>query len=151
MFGPEAPYERGGDVKDVVFPCGQTIGADGDTIYLYYGAGGFLHGAGHRQHRSLLAWLEANSSPTLEEFMTGTRPCPTRLIEERDEMNFSSRMWPSGFPQCSGSGASARAAIRSNSSQPSCVRIDGLLSMFALRPVRCMFCWRTVLLGSSIA
>ena len=38
MFGPEAPYERGGDVNDVVFPCGQTIGADGDTINLYYGA-----------------------------------------------------------------------------------------------------------------
>ena len=38
MFGPEAAYERGGDVKDVVFPCGQTIGADGDTIHLYYGA-----------------------------------------------------------------------------------------------------------------
>src|SRR2546430_3808231 len=39
MFGPEAPYERGGDVNDVVFPCGQTIGDDGDTIHLYYGAG----------------------------------------------------------------------------------------------------------------
>ena len=28
------------DVKagDVVFPCGQTIGTDGDTIHLYYGA-----------------------------------------------------------------------------------------------------------------
>jgi len=35
MFGPEAPYERG-DVNDVVFPCGQTIGADGDSINLYY-------------------------------------------------------------------------------------------------------------------
>jgi len=38
MFGPEAPYERVGDVRDVVVPCGQTIGADGDTIHLYYGA-----------------------------------------------------------------------------------------------------------------
>jgi len=38
IFGPEAPYERVGDVNDVVFPCGQTIGADGDTINLYYGA-----------------------------------------------------------------------------------------------------------------
>ena len=38
MFGPEAPYERVGDVRDVVFPCGQTIGEDGDTINLYYGA-----------------------------------------------------------------------------------------------------------------
>ena len=39
IFGPEAPYEREGDVSDVVlFPCGQTIGEDGDTIHLYYGA-----------------------------------------------------------------------------------------------------------------
>ena len=27
-----------GDVPNVVFPCGLTIGNDGDTIYLYYGA-----------------------------------------------------------------------------------------------------------------
>ena len=38
IFGPEAPYERQGDVPNVVFPCGLTIGDDGDTIYLYYGA-----------------------------------------------------------------------------------------------------------------
>ena len=36
MFGPEAPYERTGDVNDVVFPCGQTIDEDGDGIKLYY-------------------------------------------------------------------------------------------------------------------
>jgi len=35
---PEAPYERNGDVHDAVFPCRQTIDADGDTIHLYYGA-----------------------------------------------------------------------------------------------------------------
>jgi len=38
MLVPEADYERCGDVQDVVFPCGYTIGADGDTINLYYGA-----------------------------------------------------------------------------------------------------------------
>jgi len=37
IFGPEAPYEREGNVNNVVFPCGQTIGADGNTIHLYYG------------------------------------------------------------------------------------------------------------------
>jgi predicted GH43/DUF377 family glycosyl hydrolase len=60
MFGPEAPYERGGDVKDVVFPCGQTIGADGDTINLYYGAADSSVRFGHRQHplSALLAGLE---------------------------------------------------------------------------------------------
>jgi predicted GH43/DUF377 family glycosyl hydrolase len=38
IFGPETPYEREGDVDNVVFPCGYTIDPDGDTINLYYGA-----------------------------------------------------------------------------------------------------------------
>src|SRR5688572_4836815 len=38
MFGPEAGYELVGDVGYVAFPCGFTIGADGDAINLYYGA-----------------------------------------------------------------------------------------------------------------
>ena len=63
MFGPEAPYERGGDVKDVVFPCGQTIGDDGDTINLYYGAADSSIALATGSIRSSLAWLDANSSP----------------------------------------------------------------------------------------
>jgi predicted GH43/DUF377 family glycosyl hydrolase len=62
VFGPEAPYERNGDVKDVVFPCGQTIGADGDTIYLYYGAADSSIALATGSIRALLAWLDANSS-----------------------------------------------------------------------------------------
>jgi len=64
MFGPEAPYERGGDVKDVVFPCGQTIGDDGDTINLYYGAADSSMALATGSIRSSLAWLDANSSPS---------------------------------------------------------------------------------------
>ncbi|MDR3740720.1 MAG: glycosidase [Terracidiphilus sp.] len=62
MFGPEAPYERAGDVKDVVFPCGQTIGADGDTIHLYYGAADFCVAMATGSVRTLLAWLNAHAS-----------------------------------------------------------------------------------------
>ena len=62
VFGPEAPYERGGDVNDVVFPCGQTIGADGDTINLYYGAGDSCMALATGSIRTLLSWLDANSS-----------------------------------------------------------------------------------------
>ncbi len=36
IFGPKAPYEREGDVDDVVFPCGWTV-RDG-MVYMYYGA-----------------------------------------------------------------------------------------------------------------
>lgn len=38
VFGPQEPYERGGDVPDVVFPCGWALREDGDTLHLYYGA-----------------------------------------------------------------------------------------------------------------
>jgi predicted GH43/DUF377 family glycosyl hydrolase len=38
VFGPREPYERSGDVGNVVFPCGWLLGADGDTIRMYYGA-----------------------------------------------------------------------------------------------------------------
>jgi predicted GH43/DUF377 family glycosyl hydrolase len=62
IFGPEAPYERVGDVHDVVFPCGQTIGADGDTINLYYGAADSSIALATASIRCLLTWLDANSS-----------------------------------------------------------------------------------------
>jgi predicted GH43/DUF377 family glycosyl hydrolase len=62
MFGPEAPYERGGDVKDVVFPCGQVIDADGDTIRLYYGAGDSCMAMATGSVRALLGWLDTHST-----------------------------------------------------------------------------------------
>lgn len=62
MFGPEADYERTGDVRDVVFPCGQTIGADGDTIHLYYGAADSCIAMATGSIRRLLAWLDTHSS-----------------------------------------------------------------------------------------
>ena len=61
MFSPEAPYERGGDVSDVVFPCGQTIGADGDTIHLYYGAADSCMAMATGSIHRLLSWLKSNS------------------------------------------------------------------------------------------
>jgi predicted GH43/DUF377 family glycosyl hydrolase len=68
MFGPEASYERLGDVKDVVFPCGQTIGTDRDTINLYYGAADTSMALATGSIRSLLSWLDANCGA--EEGMT---------------------------------------------------------------------------------
>jgi len=60
IFGPEAPYETSGDVDDVVFPCGQTIGADGDTINLYYGAADTSIALATGSIRCLLDWLDSN-------------------------------------------------------------------------------------------
>ncbi|MGD0941325.1 MAG: glycosidase [Terracidiphilus sp.] len=62
VFGPEASYERNGDVNDVVFPCGQTIGTDGDTINLYYGAADSCIALATGSIRLLLSWLDSNGT-----------------------------------------------------------------------------------------
>jgi predicted GH43/DUF377 family glycosyl hydrolase len=63
IFGPEAPYEQQGDVGNVAFPCGLTIGDDGDTISLYYGAADTSIALATGSIRHLLRWLAANSHP----------------------------------------------------------------------------------------
>jgi predicted GH43/DUF377 family glycosyl hydrolase len=63
IFGPEADYEHGGDVHDVVFPCGYTIHPDGDTLNIYYGAGDSCIALAQASLRSLLTWLDHNGAP----------------------------------------------------------------------------------------
>lgn len=63
VFSPELPYERDGDVDNVVFPCGYTIGADGDTINLYYGGADSCIALATGSVRALLSWLEKDGRP----------------------------------------------------------------------------------------
>jgi predicted GH43/DUF377 family glycosyl hydrolase len=58
IFGPEAPYEREGDVAHVTFPCGYTLDADGDTRNLYYGAADTSVALASGSVRQLLGWLD---------------------------------------------------------------------------------------------
>ncbi|MDP2720204.1 MAG: glycosidase [Dehalococcoidia bacterium] len=58
IFGPEEPYERRGDVDNVVFPCGYTIAADGDTIQLYYGAADTSIALATGSVHAILEWLK---------------------------------------------------------------------------------------------
>lgn len=58
IFGPEAPYECAGDVGNVAFPCGYTIGDDGDTVYLYYGAADTSIALATGSIKQMLAWLD---------------------------------------------------------------------------------------------
>ena len=62
IFGPEAPYEKHGDVGNVAFPCGYTLGADGDAINLYYGAADTSLALATGSVRKILGWLDRNSS-----------------------------------------------------------------------------------------
>lgn len=58
VFGPEMPYERFGDVGNVVFPCGYTLGPDPDTVNLYYGAADSSICLATGSIRHMLGWLE---------------------------------------------------------------------------------------------
>jgi len=65
IFGPEAIYEREGDVGNVAFPCGYTLDADGDTINLYYGGADSCVALATGSIRHLLRWLdEHGAAPT---------------------------------------------------------------------------------------
>lgn len=61
IFGPDAPYERSGDVNDVVFPCGWLLDDDGDTLQVYYGAADTSMCVATASLAALLAWLGRHS------------------------------------------------------------------------------------------
>jgi len=63
IFGPEEPYERRGDVDNVVFPCGYTLDPDGDTLNLYYGGADTCMALATGSIRSLLDWLNRYGQP----------------------------------------------------------------------------------------
>jgi predicted GH43/DUF377 family glycosyl hydrolase len=62
IFGPETSYEKDGDVGNVAFPCGYTIGDDGDTINLYYGAADTSMALATGSIKGLLRWLDEHAS-----------------------------------------------------------------------------------------
>jgi len=62
IFGPETPYEREGDVGNVTFPCGYTLGADGDTLNVYYGAADTCLALATGSVGDMLQWLDVHGS-----------------------------------------------------------------------------------------
>jgi predicted GH43/DUF377 family glycosyl hydrolase len=61
IFGPEEPYERNGDVGNVTFPCGYTLGADGDSLRIYYGAADTSIALATASVAELLCWLDEHA------------------------------------------------------------------------------------------
>ena len=57
VFAPEETYERHGDVDKVVFPCGTTLGPDGDTLRMYYGAADTSIAVATASLKGMLQWL----------------------------------------------------------------------------------------------
>jgi len=67
IFGPVEPYERVGDVQDVVFPCGAVLDEDGDTLKVYYGAADTCIGLAFASVRKLLGWLKSREAEGRDE------------------------------------------------------------------------------------
>jgi len=63
VFGPEAPYERTGDVGNVAFPCGVTVGDDGDSLHMYYGGADSCVALASSSIRLLIDWLHIYGRP----------------------------------------------------------------------------------------
>ncbi len=61
IFAPVEPYELHGDVNKIVFPCGYTVGSDGDSINIYYGAADTSIALATASIREMLQWLEQHS------------------------------------------------------------------------------------------
>lgn len=60
VFGPEAGYERSGDVNNVVFPCGTTT--QGDKLHVYYGGADSCIALATASISQCLAWLDQHGS-----------------------------------------------------------------------------------------
>ena len=65
VLGPRAPYERVGDVDDVVFPSGAVVHKETDQLNLYYGAADCTVAVATAQLSSILDYIM--SCPTAEE------------------------------------------------------------------------------------
>jgi len=62
ILAPQENYERMGDVGDVVFACGHTIGDDGDEINVYYGGADTCIALAQGRISKILEWLETHGS-----------------------------------------------------------------------------------------
>ena len=62
VFGPSERYEMQGDVANVVFPCGYTVAADGDTLRIYYGAADTSLALATTSITRMLDWLDRHGA-----------------------------------------------------------------------------------------
>jgi predicted GH43/DUF377 family glycosyl hydrolase len=62
QFGPEADYERTGDVPNVVFPSGWVLDRSGERVLVYYGAADTVIGLATASVSDLLATLDVSAA-----------------------------------------------------------------------------------------
>ena len=76
VFGPHAPYERAGDVSDVVFPCGWILRDDGDTLDMYYGAADSFVGLATASLRELIEHVQSHPAWGGDDILPEGAPRP---------------------------------------------------------------------------
>jgi beta-1,4-mannooligosaccharide/beta-1,4-mannosyl-N-acetylglucosamine phosphorylase len=59
LLAPHAPYERVGDVPNVVFPCAALVDAAADRITIYYGGADTVVCMAHAHLSELLAFVRS--------------------------------------------------------------------------------------------
>ena len=62
VFGPQEPYERIGNVADVVFPTGAVVDREADELHIYYGAADSTVGLATAKLGEVVDYLESCSS-----------------------------------------------------------------------------------------
>jgi predicted GH43/DUF377 family glycosyl hydrolase len=70
VFSPQEPYEMRGDVDNVVFPCGFTMGEDGDSLNIYYGAADTSVSIATGSVKEMLQWLSDSAKPIQQRRIT---------------------------------------------------------------------------------
>lgn len=63
VFGPQEYYEKEGDVRDVVFPCGWVLNPDNNKIKMYYGAADTCIALATASLDDILAYIETCPVP----------------------------------------------------------------------------------------
>jgi predicted GH43/DUF377 family glycosyl hydrolase len=71
VLGPEAPYERSGDVNKVVFPTGWVHDPETDVLSMYYGAGDKVIALATARLRDVLDFMGGASEPEHRQLADG--------------------------------------------------------------------------------
>ncbi len=66
IFEPREPYELYGEIKNVVFPCGQVV--RGDTLYIYYGGADTVIGVATARISQILEHLTRHEKTKIDEY-----------------------------------------------------------------------------------
>jgi beta-1,4-mannooligosaccharide/beta-1,4-mannosyl-N-acetylglucosamine phosphorylase len=62
LLAPQAPYERVGDVPNVVFPCAALVDRDADRLSIYYGGADTVVCLAHGHLSEVLAFVRGQAS-----------------------------------------------------------------------------------------